>query len=428
MCYSGRDFKVNLLHVFRVRWLPPPQFLVGVIGKTNVGKSTFFAAATLITVAISNRPFTTIEPNIGIGYIRKKCVHVELGLEKCDPKNSICIKGYRFIPVKLMDVAGLIPGAHLGRGLGNKFLDDLRQADALIHVVDAAGATDEEGNPVSPGIGDPVKDVVLIEREVDEWFYRIISKDWSRFARYVDSSPVDVVDALTQRLSGLSIKKYHVIEALRLTKLENTKLSMWREEELRNFAKKLREISKPMIIAANKSDLPEAEDNIKRMKKELPGRVIVPVSSEAELALRRAAKLGLIDYLPGDPNFKIIDESKLTSKQLKALEIIRERVLKKWGYTGVQQVINTAFFNVLKLITVYPVEDHNKYTDHYGNVLPDAYLVREGTTARELAYMVHTDLGKSFIYAINAKTKQRVGEDYVLKDNDVIKIVAGLGR
>ena len=237
-----------------------------------------------------------------------------------------------------------------------------------------------------------------------------------------------MVDALTQRLSGLSIKKYHVIEALRLTKLENTKLSMWREEELRDFAKKLREVSKPMIIAANKSDLPEAEDNFKRMKKKLSGRVIVPVSSEAELALRRAAKLGLIDYLPGDPDFKIIDESKLTSKQLKALEIIRERVLKKWGYTGVQQVINTAFFDVLKLITVYPVEDHNKYTDHYGNVLPDAYLVREGTTAKELAYMVHTDLGKSFIYAINARTKQRVGENYVLKDNDVIKIVAGLGR
>jgi len=408
--------------------LPPPQFLVGVVGKTNVGKSTFFAAATLVTVDISNRPFTTIEPNVGIGYIRKKCVHVDLGLKGCNPRNSLCIKGYRFIPVKLMDVAGLIPGAHLGRGLGNKFLDNLRQADALIHVVDAAGSTDEEGKPVPPGTADPVKDVILIEREVDEWFYRIISKDWSRFARYVDTSTVDVIDALTQRLSGLSIRKYHVIEALRAARLEGTKLSTWREEELREFTRKLREISKPMIIAANKSDIPEAEDNIKRMKKELPNRVIIPVSSEAELALRRAAKMKLIEYLPGDPDFTIINESKLTSKQIRALEFIKERVLKKWGYTGVQQVINSAFFDVLKLITVYPVEDHNKYTDHYGNVLPDAYLVREGTTARELAYMVHTDLGKSFIYAINARTKQRVGEDYVLKDNDVIKIVAGLGR
>ncbi len=408
--------------------MPPPQFLVGVVGKTNVGKSTFFAAATLVTVDISNRPFTTIEPNVGIGYIRKKCVHVDLGLKGCNPRNSLCIKGYRFIPVKLMDVAGLIPGAHLGRGLGNKFLDNLRQADALIHVVDAAGSTDEEGKPVPPGTADPVKDVILIEREVDEWFYRIISKDWSRFARYVDTSTVDVIDALTQRLSGLSIRKYHVIEALRAARLEGTKLSTWREEELREFTRKLREISKPMIIAANKSDIPEAEDNIKRMKKELPNRVIIPVSSEAELALRRAAKMKLIEYLPGDPDFTIINESKLTSKQIRALEFIKERVLKKWGYTGVQQVINSAFFDVLKLITVYPVEDHNKYTDHYGNVLPDAYLVREGTTARELAYMVHTDLGKSFIYAINARTKQRVGEDYVLKDNDVIKIVAGLGR
>ena len=408
--------------------MPPPQPLVGIVGKTNVGKSTFFAAATLIPVEISNRPFTTIEPNIGIGYVRKKCVHVELGLSRCDPKNSICINGWRFIPVKLMDVAGLIPGAHKGRGLGNKFMDNLRQADVLIHVIDVAGATDLEGNPVPPGTSDPVEEVKQIEYEVNEWFYRIISSDWDRFAKQVDTSGRDIVDALTQRLSGLSIRKWHVVETLRATGLEGRKLSTWSKDDLRGFAYKLREISKPIIIAANKVDLPQAEENIKKLRKAFPDKIIVPVSAEAELALRRAAKAGLIEYLPGDSDFKLVDESKLTSKQKKALEYIREHVLMKWGSTGVQEVINKAFFDVLNMIVVYPVEDANKYTDHHGNILPDAYLVKKGTTARELAYMVHTDLGKSFLYAINAKTKQRVGEDYVLQDNDVIKIVAALAK
>lgn len=408
--------------------MPPPQPLVGVIGKTNVGKSTFFAAATLVTVEISNRPFTTIEPNIGIGYLRRRCVHVELGLPKCDPKNSICINGWRFIPVKMMDVAGLIPGAHKGRGLGNKFMDDLRQADVLIHVIDAAGATSLEGTPVPPGTADPVEEVKQIEFEVNEWFFRVISRDWERFAKQVDTSGKDVVEALTQRLSGLSVRKNHVIETLRSLGLEGRKLSTWTQEELKNFAYRLRELAKPMIIAANKADLPQAEENIKRLRETFPNKIIVPVSAEAELALRRAAKAGLIEYLPGDKDFKIKDQSKLSSSQMKALEYIRERVLAKWGSTGVQEVLNKAFFELLGMIVVYPVEDANKFTDHYGNVLPDAYLVKKGTTARELAYMVHTDLGKSFLYAINAKTKQRIGEDYVLQDNDVIKIVATMAK
>ncbi len=404
--------------------MPP---LVGVIGKTNVGKTTFFAAATLVDAARFNVPFTTIEPNVGIAYLRKRCVHVELGVED-NPRNSLCIKGYRFIPVKLIDVAGLIPGAHAGRGLGNKFLDDLRKADALIHVVDASGSTDPEGRPVPPGTHDPIEDVRFVEREIDEWIYGIISKDWQRFARKVDSTLCDPVEELTQRLSGLSVRRHHVVQALREAKLEGLKFTAWREEELRDFARALRKVSKPMIIAANKADLPSAVDNIKRMQRELKDYNVVPTSAEAELALRKAAKQGLIEYLPGDREFKVLDPSKLSEKQLRALKYIEENVFKRWGSTGVQDVINKAFFELLNMITVYPVEDANRYTDHHGNVLPDVYLVPKGTTARELAYMIHTDLGKSFLYAIDAKSKRRVGEDYVLQDNDVIKIVAAKAR
>lgn len=407
--------------------MPPAMPLVGIVGKTNVGKSTFFAAATLITVKIENRPFVTIKPNIGIGYVRKECAHKKLGLPKCNPVNSLCINGERFIPIKLMDVAGLVRGAHRGRGLGNKFLDDLRQADVLLHVVDVAGSTDEEGRPVKPGFHDPLKDIFDIENEINEWFYTILSKNWPKLARTLDTLPLgDAIDLLAQRLSGLSIRRSHIAEALRVTKLNNVKPSSWKEEELRLFTRKLREVSKPILIVANKIDLPEGEENYKRIVKELGNeRAIIPVSSEYELALRRAAKAGLIKYLPGNNRFEISNFNRLSSLQLKALKRIEE-FLNKWGSTGVQLALNEAIFKLLRMIVVYPVEDPVKFTDTKGNVLPDAYLVKEGTTARELAYMVHTDLGKGFIYAIDAKTKKKIGEKHVINDGDVIKIVSSI--
>ncbi len=404
--------------------MPPSPPLIGVVGKTNVGKSTFFQAATMVPARVENRPFVTIEPNIGVGYVRRKCAHVELGLKKCNPRNSLCIRGFRFIPVKILDVAGLVRGAHEGRGLGNKFMDDLRQADVLLHIVDMAGSTDAEGNPVKPGTHDPLEDILAIESEINEWFYSIIRRDWERFARGLDNLPVDkVVDAIARRVSGLSIRREHVAIALREAGLETRKPSSWGEEGLKEFMKRLREISKPIVIVANKMDIPEAEDNFRRVLRELKNRVVIPASAVFELALRRAAKAGLVDYLPGDPSFRIIDESRLSERQSKALDLI-SRFMRRYGGTGVQQAINKAVFDVLNMIVVYPVEDPHKYTDGYGNVLPDAYLVRKGTTALELAYLIHTDLGKGFIHAVLAKEGKRVGASYELKDGDVVKIVS----
>lgn len=403
----------------------PP--LIGVIGKTNVGKSTFFSAATLVSVEISNRPFTTIEPNVGIGYVKRKCVHMEFNV-RCSPRNSICLKGYRFIPVRMIDVAGLIPGSHMGRGLGNKFMDELRQADVLIHVVDASGSTDPEGNPARPGTYNPVDDVRFVEEEVDRWFFAVIKRSWDKISRALDAGRHDPVDLLTQRLSGLSVRRSHIVAALNETGLVDKKYSLWSDDDLYLFSSTLRRMSKPMVIAANKADIPEAEDFIRELVATFKDRVIVPVSAEAELALRRAARAGLIEYLPGDPSFEITDKSKLTPKQLKALEYIRERVLNRWGSTGVQEVLNKAVFDVLGMIVVYPVEDAAKLTDHHGNVLPDAYIVRRGTKARELAYMIHSELGDTFLYALDARSKARLGEDYILKDGDVIKVVATMAK
>ena len=379
---------------------------IGLIGKTNVGKSTFFSASTLIDVEIANRPFVTIEPNVGIAYVKTKCVHTEFGV-KCNPRNSVCIGDYRFIPVKLVDVAGLIPGAREGRGLGNKFLDDLRKADVLIHVVDASGSTNEEGIPVPPGTRNPEEDIKFIIDEIDEWFYSIISKDWAKFARNIDLSNKDPVEELLAKLSGLSINKTQIIETLRETKLENVKLMQWSEEDLRNFSKKLREISKPIVIAANKIDILESRKFIDSLKKKY--KWVIPTSAEAELALRKASKAGLIEYIPGESDFKITRE--LSGKQKQALEYIKKNVLEVYGSTGVQQAINTAVFEALGMIVVYPVEDEKKLTDHNGNVLPDAILIKRGSTPRDLASLIHTELAKGFLYAINVKKKIRVGED-----------------
>jgi ribosome-binding ATPase YchF (GTP1/OBG family) len=400
------------------------NILIGIIGKTNVGKSTLFSAMTLIPVRIENRPFVTIEPNIGVGYVRSKCVHTELGLPKCDARNSICVNGIRFIPVKLIDVAGLIKDAHQGRGLGNKFLDDLRQADVLIHVVDAAGSTDEEGRPVKPGTHDPYEDVIQIEREIDLWMYSIIKRDWDKFSKTLDHLQFsEAVARLSQRLSGLSIRSVHVEKSIRELDLDKKKFSLWSDKDLFEFTVALRKISKPIIIAANKADIPEAKDLIKSLIERLKDRVIIPVSAEYELALRKASKQGLIKYIPGDESFEIIDRNRLTSQQIRALEMIREFMRENHG-TGVQRLLDTAVFQMLNMIVVYPVEDPNKYTDSSGAILPDALLVRRGTTAREFAYMIHTDLGEGFIYAVNAKNKNRVGADYILNHNDVIKIVS----
>lgn len=400
-------------------------YQVGITGKPNVGKSTFFSAATLIPVPIASYPFTTIKPNRGVGYVRTPCVCKEFEVEDT-PVNSACIDGVRLIPVELIDCAGLVPGAWQGRGLGNQFLDEVRKADALIHIVDAAGATDVEGKIGKPGTRDPIEDVQFLDDEITMWFTQIIKKDWVKVARLVEAAGEGLAVILEERLSGLTVKREHVVEALKRVDLNPDKPTSWSTDDLIRFARELWKISKPMLIAANKIDLPYAEENVERLKER--GYLVVPCCSEAELALRRAAEKGLIDYKPGDCSFQVLKSEEVTGEQQRALKIIKEKILTKWGSTGVQDSINLAFFKLLSMVSVYPVEDPEKLSDHLGRVLPDVYLVPFGTTARKLAYMIHSELGESFIYALEIRTKRRVGEDYVLKDGDVVKIVAAKAR
>lgn len=399
--------------------------LLGVIGKPNTGKSTFFSAATLALVDIANYPFTTIKPNRGVGYVRTPCVHQEFNVQD-NPRNSMCIDNVRLVPVELIDVAGLVPGAWEGRGLGNQFLDEIRRADALIHVVDASGGTDCEGRICKLGEHDPLEDVKFLEREITMWMVAILKKDWAKIARTAETDKKGIFGSLEDRLSGLGIKRNHVVEAAKRAGLNPEKPTGWTDAEFEKFVDTLRGVSKPMLIVANKVDLPPSEANIERLKQ--LDYTVIPCCSEAELALRRAAEKRLIDYKPGDCNFQILEPERLSSNQVKALETIREKVLLPIGSTGIQDAINTVYFKLLSMITVYPVEDLEHLSDHNGKVLPDVYLVPYGTTAHQFAYVIHTELGESFLYAMNAREKRRIGEEAVLKDRDVISVISAKKR
>jgi len=376
-------------------------------------------------VDIAGFPFTTIEANKGVGYLRSPCVCRDLGVED-DPVNSACVDGVRLVPVDLIDCPGLIRGAHQGKGLGNQFLDEVRRADALIVVADAAGATDDNGQPVLPGSHDTVEDVRMLEEEFDLWLTGLIKKDWEKIARTAQSAREDIGRHLEEKLTGLGMNRYHIAEAVEKRGLDPYAALSWSPDEIVAFVSELRKASKPLIVAANKADKEPAKENIRILKE--AGYQVIPTCAEAELSLRRATAAGLIKYTPGDSDFEIVDPGKLTGGQTKALEIIRERVLSKWGSTGLQEVINSAFFQLLDTIPVYPVEDAEKLTDHQGRVLPDCYLVPRGTTAKQFASIIHTELGESFIFAIDARTKKRLGEGHALNKDDIVQIVAAKSR
>lgn len=393
--------------------------LVGIVGKPSCGKSTFFSALTLIDVPTASYPFTTIEANKGVGFVKAECAEKFFDVE-CNPRHGYCIEGNRFIPVELIDVAGLVPGAHEGKGLGNKFLDDLRKADVLIHVVDASGSTDAEGKALPLGSHDPVKDILFLEEEIDLWFFSILKNNWNKFSKHPADSKRKVIDLFAQGLSGLGMKDWHIDKALNELNLIEKKLRDWNEEEIKNFAVKLREISKPIVIAANKIDLSSSEENIKRMKEKFPEKKIIPCSSESELALKKAAKQGAIKYIPGENDFRILKE--LNEKQKSGLELIKEKVLKELNGTGVQKTLNKAVFEELGYIVIFP-GGVNKLADSEGNILPDAFLLPKGSTALDFAFKLHTDIGNNFVKAVNVKTKKLVGKDYVLENGDVIEII-----
>lgn len=394
---------------------------VGIVGAPNQGKSTFFNAATLAGAEMADYPFTTIGANQGVGYVRVDCVCKDFSTQ-CHPRQGWCRGGSRFVPVTLLDVAGLVPDAYTGKGLGNQFLNDLSQASVLIHVIDASGSTNASGEKVPPGSYDPCETVRFLEREIDLWYNGLLDKNWDKFARRIKMEKGKLSEQITKQFTGLGVTEDQVLTAMARCKLLDDATS-WSKEDLLSFAKSLRKIAKPMIVAANKIDLPGAYDNYLRMKKEFPEYLIVPTSAESELALRRAEKAGIIEYTMGDDSFTIKEGAQLNEKQKAALDKIAG-LLDKYKSTGVQQTLNSAVFELLGYIAIFP-GGVNKLSDSQGRVLPDVFLLPPDSKAIDFAYTLHSDFGDKFICAVDVKTKKKVGKEHALSHRDVMELVCG---
>lgn len=390
---------------------------IGLVGKPNVGKSTFFAAATAADVPIGDYPFTTIDANHGVAAVRVPDPGPAFGVQST-PRAGRLVGDVRLVPVELVDVAGLVPGAHEGRGLGNRFLADLSRADVLVHVVDATGSADAEGAPVSPGSHDPLQDVVFLTHELDQWILGLLEDGWDRVSRRVQQENRRLSVAVAEKLQGLGIDEAAAVAALRATGHADARPSDLDGAARTELAKALREASKPIIIAWNKADKADAP-TLERLQRAAGG---TPVCAQAELALQRGSSAGRLRYEPGSATVEPLGD--LAPAQAVGLEYIRRHVLGPLGQTGVHKVLEEAVFTRLGLIPVFPVEDAERLTDKDGRVLPDCHLVRPGTTARELAFRVHTDLGEHFIRGIDCRTKRTVGADHALSAGDVVKIVA----
>ena len=378
-------------------------------GKPNAGKSTFYTAATMADVDVANYPFTTIDANRGVTHVRTDCPCLDLD-ERCGGEH--CHDGKRYVPVELLDVAGLVPGAHEGRGLGNQFLDELTNADAILHVVDASGGTDEEGEPVEVGEHDPVEDLNFIEEEMDLWLASIVDRNWESVERASRSPDFDIDEALTEMLTGVGATELDVARALRDLDYPEDPIQ-WTDEHREALAEDIRARTKPIVVVANKADVAPPE-NLQRLKER--NEATIPVTADGELALRRAAEAGVVDYDPGDPDFEIVGD--VSDQQRQGLEQIGE-VMADHGGTGVQQA-----HDVLDHLTAYPVQDETHWTDGQGNVLPDAFLLPDGSTPKDLAYAVHSDIGDGYLHAVDARKKMRISDEQELEEGDVIKIVS----
>lgn len=342
----------------------------------------------------------------------------------CEPRTGTCIGHNRFVPTFLVDVAGLVPGASEGRGRGNAFLSDLANCDALIQVVDAAGMTDMEGNPISQV--DDIESSILSETdfltsELDSWIFGLLNDGWSRASKKVQAEGEKGFSKfLHERFTGLGATLPQVLQVLDSMRTKSGDIDtpwIWEESKIRLLAIEIRRQLFPIHIAANKADSVEQETwNVLSIE-----GIVQPTMADMELALRRADSSGLIEYNSGDSDFNIIDESNLSDAQLSALSTMKQKLV-NLGNTGVSKLISDVLFEALDHVVVYPVADENAWKDGDGRILPDAFVVPNLLAAKSLAYKVHSDLGDGFIKAVDSRTRRVVGADYECKNNDVIKI------
>jgi ribosome-binding ATPase YchF (GTP1/OBG family) len=395
---------------------------IGLVGKTNTGKTTFFNAATLAGGEVSTYPFTTKKPQKALGNAITPCVHTEFNVQD-NPQNSKCIDGWRFIPIELIDLPGLIKDAWAGKGLGNQFLSVATQSDAILHVVDVSGGIDAAGRITEVGNGDPIADVSDIEEELIMWYLKLLEGNRDKISKLIQSETEPVI-AITDVFRGIGVKESHVKDTLKVTGLQDKPFDNFDMQDSKKFAAYLRKISKPTLIVANKIDIPGAEKNFDRLREKYVDTIIIPSSTDSELSLRKAEQKGLIKYVPGSEQFEILQKDKLNKKQLDALDFITQGILGEYMRTGVQFAINVTVFKLLKMNSIYPVAHPENLSDKKGRILPDLLLLKDGATVEDLAKEIHTDLTKGLLYAKDVRYGVRLPVHYQLRDRDVVSLVS----
>jgi len=422
---------------------------IGLVGKPNVGKSTFFSAATLAQVDIANYPFCTIDPNVGVAFVDARlpcpCKELRGKLENegrlseaeagdpaqgsiCQPRTGSCVGFRRSVPVALVDVAGLVPGASEGRGRGNAFLADLANCDVLIQVVDAAGSTDVEGqfrgaaSTTEAAIRSVTEEIEFLEHELDAWIGGLLKDGWNRGVRRVQAEgEKGLMSFVQERLSGLGATNTRVAMGMQMfNSLHQSDKQPWDWDDasLHLLGQCMRQRLFPIVYAANKMDIAPPG-----VLEAFPNRTMVACMADMELALRRAASAGLIDYRSGATGFQVRSDASLNDAQTKALNHMNER-LKTASSTGLSKLLDTVLFDNLDHIVVYPVQDETHWVDGDGRVLPDALVVPSGIQAKPLAGLVHTDLEAGFIRGVDGRSRRVVGAEHELADGDVLKIHA----